>query len=109
MEERMNKAIPVQAGTSLMALCQRLHEVLVSNTNSLRVAAEFAADRSIANNQKFLVYAIHSLDPLSFSWFRQTAESHAEAQKVCRETVEEQGNKCLMVLSSRPEMINLTL
>ena len=92
-----------------MALCQRVNEVLDSNTNSLRVVAEFAADRSIANNQKFLVYAIHSLDPLSFSWFRQTAESHAEAQKVCRDSVEDQGNNCLMILSSRPEKINPTL
>jgi len=91
-----------------MALCQRLNEVLVSNTNSQRVAAEFAADRSIANNRKFLVFTILSLDPLAFTWFRQTAESHAEAQKVCRERVEEQGINCLMVLSGRPEMINLT-
>ena len=92
-----------------MALCQRLNEVLGSNANSLRVAAEFAADRSIANNQKFLVFAIHTLEPLSFSWFPQTAESHAEAQKVCRDRVEEQGNNCLMILSSRPETTNPTL
>ena len=92
-----------------MALCQRLTEVLASNTNSLRVAAEFAADRSSANHRKFLVYTIHSLDPLSFTWFRQTAESHAEAETVCRKRFEEQGINCLMVPSSRPEKTNLTL
>ena len=92
-----------------MALCQRLNEVLGSNANSLRVAAEFAADRSIANSQKFLVFAIHTLEPLSFSWFPQTAESHAEAETVCRKRFEEQRIDCLMVLSNRPEKTNLTL
>ena len=104
----MFTAKKVQEGTSLMALCQMLQEALVSDPNSLRLATEFAAARSIANHQKFLAFAIHTLGPLSFSWFTQTAESHAEAEKVCRERVEEQGLDCLLVLSARPEILNLT-
>ena len=98
---------PIRKNTFLMALCQTVCKVLSADANSLRLVAEFAADQSIANHEKFLVFTIHSLHPLLFGWFRLTAASHAEAEKVCREMLEEQGIHSLLVLSSRPERIHL--
>ena len=91
-----------------MALCQTAHEVLISNPESVRLVADFVADPSIPNHQKFLVFIIHTLNPLSFHWFGQPAVSHSQAQRVGREWAKLLGIGSLAVLSCRPEMISLT-
>ena len=102
-------ARPVKTGTLLTQVCQWLAQALNSNPDYVRRVAGFIADQSVPNHRKFVVLAIHGLEPLFVSAFTATANSHTEAQAKYRALLREQGCEYLKMLSCRPEMKNLTV